>query len=177
MTPQECISSVRAFLSVIDGVASDDDETLLLSTLDQVAASTTSVQVEFDQRDWPEPPDVDYSLRRERVARRFSHLGYYNIASNICGEPGESGVNVGDVSDDLADILGDLSDVLWRWENTSQADAIWHLQLTYRQHWGAHLRALQLYLHESIYSSGSTAEPAVAAGERIGRFAPSCVRR
>jgi hypothetical protein len=164
MTPQDSISAVRALLSVVDGVAGDDDEALLASSLHRVAASTTGIQTAFDQQDWPEPPVIGYSLRRERIVQRFPQLGYYNIAANICGSAGASEVNVGDAVDDLADIVGDLADVLWRWENTSQADALWHMQLSYRQHWGAHLRALQLHLYERLSTSESTAQPAVADG-------------
>jgi len=87
-------------------------------------------------------------MRREVAARRFPQLGYYNIAGNIGGEPLNSEMSVGDSIDDLADLLGDLVEVLWRWDNTSSIDALWHLDLSYRQHWGSHLRALQLYLHE-----------------------------
>jgi hypothetical protein len=36
--------------------------------------------------------------------------------------------------------------VLWRWENTSQSDALWHLEFSYRTHWRAHLRGVQWYL-------------------------------
>jgi hypothetical protein len=126
--------------------------------------SQALVETVFDDRDWPDPPDVDYSVRRARVSQRFPRLGYYNIASDICGQPGEGNVNVGDAADDLADILGDLSEVVWRWENTSREDAIWHLQLTYRYHWGGHLRSLQLFLYER-----RNGQPSVAADRRVGR--------
>ncbi|MFN7134579.1 MAG: DUF5063 domain-containing protein, partial [Myxococcales bacterium] len=60
-------------------------------------------------------------------------------------------IMVGDAIDDIVDIANDLQQVVWRWETTSEADALWHFRFSFTSHWGAHLRALQLYLHERAH--------------------------
>jgi hypothetical protein len=55
--------------------------------------------------------------------------------------------------DDLADITSDLREVLWCWENTSEADAAWHFRFLYQIHWGRHLHNLRSYLHMRLFES------------------------
>ena len=50
----------------------------------------------------------------------------------------------------LADITRDFEQVLWRFEHTSVDDALWHLDLGYRTHWGYHMRSLQLFLFRRV---------------------------
>lgn len=55
---------------------------------------------------------------------------------------------IGDAINDAADIASDLSNAIWRWKHTSEADALWHLELDYRTHWGRHLNDLRWYVYE-----------------------------
>jgi hypothetical protein len=151
MTKEECISIVREFLALFDGHSIKDDEQVLERVLDRLAVAQVLVETDFDGSDWPDPPNIDYPTRREMAARRFPRLGHYNIADEVCGEPGKSKVNVGDALDDLADIFGDLADVVWLWEHASKEAAIWDFKSSYRLHWGGHLRGLQLFLYEHLY--------------------------
>jgi len=59
----------------------------------------------------------------------------------------------GDAIDDLADIYGDLIGVSWLWENSGEADAVWHFRFGYQTHWGRHLLDLRSYLHWKLYES------------------------
>lgn len=57
-------------------------------------------------------------------------------------------VVVADAVDDLADVIIELRDVEWRFEHTSEADALWTLENGFRTHWAAHARWLQVSLFE-----------------------------
>jgi hypothetical protein len=54
----------------------------------------------------------------------------------------------------LADIVGDLEEVVWRYETLGADDAYWHLRFLFLIHWGQHLRELSLYLHALARSEG-----------------------
>jgi hypothetical protein len=66
-----------------------------------------------------------------------------NISSTDC--------SVGDAIEDIADIVGDLKEVLWCFKHTSENDALWNFHNYFKIHWGRHLRDLQLYLHDHRY--------------------------
>ena len=99
-----------------------------------------------DDNEYPDPPAKDDSQWRELIGKRFQNLGYYNIPIAISTNIGESEMGTGDAIDDLVDIASELSEFVWRWENTSENNALWYLQFTYKTHWGNHLRDLQMYL-------------------------------
>jgi hypothetical protein len=49
---------------------------------------------------------------------------------------------------DLAELADDMEAIHWRFQHTSEADALFHYQLGFYSHWGHHLRSLQMALHE-----------------------------
>ncbi|WP_395373434.1 DUF5063 domain-containing protein [Marinicella sp. W31] len=120
----------------------------LITALDKLAYSVRYVNYEFDNTDYPDTPEKNYRLIREKVEKRFPTLGFYNTSEDVSENVGTSTIVVGDGIDDICDIVGDLKDVLWCFENTSINNALWHFQFGYRSHWGRHLRELQLYLHD-----------------------------
>ncbi|RKI46268.1 DUF5063 domain-containing protein [Corallococcus sp. AB004] len=87
------------------------------------------------------PNDVPTTSRHElhkRLGKRFPELG--------------------DTLDDLVDIALDLEEVLRRWE-TDEEDAVWHFGFLFVAHWGQHLRALQLHLHERAFRGPKAETP------------------
>lgn len=52
----------------------------------------------------------------------------------------------GDAIGDIAGIAEDLLEIAWYWDYTSKANALWHFEWGYRNHWGGHLRGLQMYI-------------------------------
>jgi hypothetical protein len=73
-------------------------------------------------------------------------LGHYAIANPSDIPPKEA--LVGDAIDDIADIVRDLQEVIWRAEHQSENDARWYFRNLFWIHWGRHLRELSLYLHD-----------------------------
>ncbi|MES0492167.1 MAG: DUF5063 domain-containing protein [Leptospirales bacterium] len=142
---------IEDFLQIVleEKADSNNLEELNLA-LDRLSYSINLVKYKFDERDYPDPPERNYSEIRAVVENRFPSLGYYNIAAEIVEKIGESEVNVGDAVDDLTDIVCDLNEVIWCYENTSTDDALWNYQNSYKTHWGRHLKTLQLYLYENL---------------------------
>jgi len=119
----------------------------LIHELDLLVLSTYQSKFEYDDNDYPEPPNKNYAALRELVSKRFPELGFYQTVDPEISDEKESKVLTGDAVDDLVDIIGDVQDIRWYLENTTINNAKWHFEFSYRSHWGLHLRELQLFLH------------------------------
>jgi len=137
--------TVDDFLDLVTIGASDAASRLPL-LLDRLALAVGTATFIFDDKDWPDPELTKYDEWRSRAETTFPELGYYNAARPLSENIGKSDLVVGDAIDDIADIAGDLEIVSLRW-SSSTADALWHLEFSFLNHWGEHLRNLQLYLH------------------------------
>lgn len=148
MTPPDIQNAIRDFLNLVESTdgTTEDAESRLVPVLDRLALAQSFVSFTFDKSDYPDSPDQSYDDLRKLVSRRFPNYGYYNVADPITSDIGEAGAIVGDAIDDLADIARDLYDIEWYWANTSEANALFHLQQSYQTHWRRHLRGFQVYL-------------------------------
>ena len=140
---------VSNFLDFIIGrVEEQPDLGVLLENLDLLANSVYVPEFKFDETEYPEPPETDYTKLRAIIENKFPQLGLYCTVDSDVSNIESSKILTGDAIDDLADIVGDLIDVKWYFENTSKSNALWHFTFDYRSHWGLHLRELQLLLHK-----------------------------
>ena len=147
---QEIHSSIVSFLELLeDGESNSPIETESLEfALDKLALISHFVDdIPETEEKYSEAPVRNYARWRALAEKRFPSLGYYNIPSKISVSVGEAEIHTGDALDDLADIANELSEFVWRWQNNSENDALWHLRFSYESHWGSHLRSLQMYLH------------------------------
>jgi Domain of unknown function (DUF5063) len=142
-------AAIENYLTVISSTTGDEDHRIknLIASLDELALLANKIEYTSMIKDYPEPPEKNYSVFREQVTKVFPSLGYYNVALDISEHILQSSLSVGDAIDDIVDIAGDLAEILWRFNNTSEDDALFHLDFTFRTHWGMHLRSLQLYLY------------------------------
>ena len=144
-------SSINQFLDFCLKLPIHEAETKeLLKQLDQLTVLIYLVDFEFDDNDYLDSPSYDTELIATKVRKRFPRLSYYNCVSNISDISTDTEAVIGDAMDDLIDIIVDLKTVLWCYENTSEADALWNFKNSYQCHWGSHLRNLQLYLHSCL---------------------------
>ena len=143
----EPLASIQALLQFLADPPNDPEEraSALERHLDRIAWVRHEVEHDFDERDLPEPPFRNYDATRAALAGRFPEMGWYHAVSKVRREAGEAEIQFGDALDDLADIHGDLSEVVWRWGNNSRADAIFHFRILI-PHWMGHVRGLQSYL-------------------------------
>lgn len=144
-------AAIEHYLSVIASGEGDETDRIqkLILSLDELAmVSHKQLDYVFDKREYPDPPERDYEATRKSVGKLFPSLGFYNTALDVSDEIGQTTLGIEDAIDDIADIAGDLIEVLWRLNNTSEDDALYHFHLYFRSHWGRHLRELQLCLHD-----------------------------
>ena len=149
---QQMIEAIRGYLALLNEPANPktSDLTDLSRTLDQLIRAyhgTSESDLESDAT----PLHVDASALRRRSQAAFPDLGYYAWVSP---EPNTDGpITMGDAIDDIVDIAVKLSAVEWRWQHTSQTDAIAHFNFGFRMHWGRHLLNLKSYLHSIMFQN------------------------
>ena len=142
------IEAIKRYLDVFENASGSEAERLrtLAAALDNLLiAYHHASDAVFDEQDFPDPPKLEHSKLRSIAERQFSEVGYYANAWPV--ELSKAEVVTCDAIDDLADIANDLSEVLWRWENTSKADAVWNFRFGFESHWGRHLLNLRSYIY------------------------------
>ena len=143
MTSLSSLAAVRTFVALAtEGPPPTLDA--LIQALDGLAAAYHSTPDGQQADSDSEPPSHDYAACYDALLARFPEYGYY--AATDPSEPISDSLT-GDAIDDLADIVGELSEALWREEALGADDAHWHLRWSFEMHWGHHLRSLGLYLH------------------------------
>ncbi|MCE2029173.1 DUF5063 domain-containing protein [Sessilibacter corallicola] len=136
---------------VLNDSHNESDLNQLIQKLDELPLLVYCAKFEFDPEDYNDPPTANYSDTRKTINSKFPELGLYHSAQYTDDLECTGELLLGDAVDDLADIVGDLLEIEWYFENTSDANALWHLEMSYRGHWGNHLRELQLYLYRHHY--------------------------
>ena len=129
----------------------DGELTELITHLDKLALSVANSNYVFDSTDYPDAPDCNYKETYEKISKRFPMLEHYNGVVDVSTNISSTEFSLGDAIDDIADIVGDLEEVLWCFKNTSVNDALWNFHNSFKTHWGRHLRDLQLHLHDLSY--------------------------
>jgi len=149
MTKEQIYATAKDFVSFIESGAASSVDSIprLVMLVDHLAFAYHFTDYPFDDVDYGEPPEKRYQQLRKHVEGSFPDLGFYNLPLKIDSDIPDSEVVLGDAIDDIVDIANDLKEFVWRWENTSQLDALWHFRFGFTAHWGTHLRSLQLYLH------------------------------
>lgn len=128
--------------------ASTDKIEALIRHLDWLAMAMNNAEPDsFDTADYPEAPLPQAETIYKTVEAGFSELRNYNFFVSDTLNEDQIGPWVQDPWDDLTDIYLDIFEGIWRIEHTSRSDGLFELSLSYSSHWGAHLRALQAYLH------------------------------
>lgn len=148
-TKQDIKSAISQFLSIVIGHdKQQEDLGKLISSLDELVYLVRFVGDVFDETEFPDPPETDYPAIRKAIKKRFPTLDWYNMATYIAEKTEEAELFQRDAIDDLVDIVSDLQKIVWRFENTSENNALWHFEFGYMNTWGRTARFLQLYLHD-----------------------------
>nr|AIA14224.1 Unknown Function [uncultured bacterium] len=155
MTRGEIYNAISEFLDLIrygrESVQANEEQ--LVIALDRLAFVYQFSEAAFDERNYPDSPDRNYSELRAVVVERFPNYGYYNLPCEVTIKIAETEEMVGDAIDDITDIALDMQEIEWKWKNTSETDAIWHFRYGASRHWIDHMRHLQFYLNARYYEA------------------------
>ncbi|MDH7444102.1 DUF5063 domain-containing protein [Aquimarina sp. 2201CG14-23] len=95
-------------------------------------------KVTDDENDYPEAPEFNFEKISNTIRSNFPELGFYqNVADPFDLEKPDT--ILGDANDDLSDIIKDLMEVQWRFQNTSAVDAVWYFEFIMRNHSERHI--------------------------------------
>ncbi|WP_299441036.1 DUF5063 domain-containing protein [uncultured Aquimarina sp.] len=94
--------------------------------------------VATDEKEYPEAPEFNFEKISNTIRSNFPELGFYQMVLDPFDlEKPNNGL--GDANDDLSDIIKDLMEVQWRFQNTSETDAIWYFEFIMRNNSEQHL--------------------------------------
>ncbi len=135
-------TSVREFLTaILEGKPPTTSD--LVRALDELLSAYHNTPDSFDELNDIEAPASDYDRISAVLTKRFPNFGFYAVADPL--DMNLEAPGVGDAIDDLADIVLEMQETLWRYENVSEADGNWYFRFSY-YHWGIHIRELGVYL-------------------------------
>jgi len=108
----------------------------LISLYQEYVALEGNVPV--DEEEYPEAPEFNFEKISNTIRSNFPKLGFYQTVLDPFDmiKPDNG---LGDANDDLSDIIKDLMEVQWRFENTSDKDALWYFEFIMRNHSERHL--------------------------------------
>jgi hypothetical protein len=87
---------------------------------------------------------------KELVLERFPRFGHYSFTGYNSLENDDRQKNklvVGNAIDDITAITSVFYEMLWRFENINNKDALFYLEDNFRNCWGGNLKNLQMYLN------------------------------
>ncbi|KQS92773.1 hypothetical protein [Chryseobacterium sp. Leaf394] len=125
-----------------------DREKLLQKHLVKIYSLYFDINCTFDETEYSEINEVDYSDIRKNVTSNFPELGFYKTIPNINDLYNFTDYATGDALDDLSDIILHLLEVKWRIENNSLANGLWYFELIFRGHTQQHILDLLNYLKQ-----------------------------
>lgn len=142
-------AAIEGFVALLERDPADGPDGIrrLALALDRLVAVYFETE-DVDPGGESEAPRKDYAGLVQRASQAYPELGLYPYA-DPGGDPGEEAPLVADAIDDIADIAGDLNEVLWYFENATAAEAIWDFRFGYQHHWGDHLHSLRNYIHST----------------------------
>lgn len=138
--------TIEKLIKLVETNFLESSESEFLSLLDKLAWQISET-MPTDPPVGEEVPENDYPAIRKAAEAAFPDWGFYNVAGEITQNVGNCEVLVGDAIDDITDIINDLKMVYWSYLNESEEMATWHLLDSYNNHWRAHMRSLQFYVH------------------------------
>ncbi|MFD2826331.1 DUF5063 domain-containing protein [Leeuwenhoekiella polynyae] len=118
----------------------------LKKSLGDLYALYLNLNSNFDEKLYEEVHRLDYGVVYAHVKANFPEFIEYHQIDQILELDQTPEIHLGDVADDLTDLIIDLSEVAWRLENTSLNDGLWYFNTLMKIHSEAHLLNLLTYL-------------------------------
>lgn len=144
---EEYIKRITEF-GLIDKIHSDNKELEIQKLLVGLYYEYLNLKAEFDDGNFEEEPTFDYDSIKKNVEANFPDFGWYHSISESHLILPDAYLVTGDAIDDLSDIIKDMLEVKWCFENTSEKNAKWHFYDLMRIHSEQHLVNFLKYLKD-----------------------------
>ena len=131
-----------------DKVESENKELDIQKLLVELYSAYLNLKADFDDGDYEEVPAFDYDSIKKNVEANFPNFGWYHSVWDSHKIIPDADLVTGDAIDDLTDIIKDLLEVKWCFENTTDKNANWHLFNLMRVHSEQHLVNFLKYLKD-----------------------------
>ncbi|MBP6003642.1 MAG: DUF5063 domain-containing protein [Pyrinomonadaceae bacterium] len=144
---QKFVEIAKQFCTWIEG--SPDDAELEIAAIQRLLADLHAAVVRLEDLECGDVMEDEVSTEYWKLVReRFINLpfdGYWDIFDPLDLEPEPPVFNL--LSDDLADIYGDVKEGLLLYEKGFVVEAVWQWRFTFSTHWGHHLTGAQRAVH------------------------------
>lgn len=131
-----------------DKVKSDNKELGIQQLLAGIYSEYLYLEVEFDDEDFDEVPSFDYDSIKKNVEANFPDIGWYHSIRDSHKIMPDADLVAGDAIDDITDIIKDLLEVKWCFENTSEKNSKWHFCDIMKNHSEQHLVDFLKYIKD-----------------------------
>jgi len=115
-----------------------------------IYAEYLKVETEFDDANYEDSLRLDNDGIRGIVSEHFPDFGWYHCVWESHKINEDAVLVSGDSIDDLTDIIIDLIDVQWRFENNSEKNGLYQFEFLMKHHSEQHLVDLLKYIKEKI---------------------------
>ena len=116
-----------------------DKEKLLERNLVKIYNLYFDIDYKFDETAFPDFDKSQLPDIRQNVESNFKNYGFYKTILDIDDIDNLKESAIGDAIDDLTDIITDLLEIKWRFENNSLADGLWFFEFTFYSHTQQHI--------------------------------------
>ena len=107
-----------------------------------------NLNAEFDDGNFDDEPDFDYETIKKNVEANFPEFGWYHSVWECHKIIADADLVTSDSIDDITDIIKDLLEVKWCFENTSEKNAKWHFYDLMRIHSEQHVVNFLKYIKD-----------------------------
>ena len=85
ITNKTLVGIVNEFIDFVENDTNEieDKDKHLMMLLDSLGLSIAHCKYTFDEKEYPEAPEIDYKKIRTVVEKKFKNYGFYNIPEEI----------------------------------------------------------------------------------------------
>lgn len=131
-----------------DKVQSENKELEIQKLLVGLYSEYLNLEAEFDDGNFEEEPSFDYDSVKKNVQANFPDFGWYHSVWECHKIVPNADLVTGDAIDDVTDIIKDLLQVKWCFQNTSEKNAKWHFYNIMRIHSEQHIVNFLKYIKD-----------------------------
>ena len=129
-------------------VVSENKTDEIQKLLVEIYSIYLNLNAKFEDADFDEEPNFNYESIKKNVEANFPEFGWYHSVWNCHKIISDADLLTEDSIDDITDIIKDLLEVKWCFENTTNKNAEWHFFDLMKIHSEQHFVNLLKYIKD-----------------------------